>query len=101
VQQLAFGITNLSDLSYGQLRLNPFWDFTTRRSAFQKIVAVPSAKWPRDMESSSAVPAERSLWEAGGDPGPQVKYDYWGAGKVLSTSSMAVPLWTTSSSSRN
>jgi len=42
--QLALGIANLSNLSYGQLRLSPFWDSLRGDPRFEKIVAVPSAK---------------------------------------------------------
>ena len=42
--QLAFGITNLSNLSYSQLGLNPFLHSLRGDPRFEKIVAVPSAK---------------------------------------------------------
>ena len=46
--KLALGITNRSNLSYSQLRLNPFWDSLRGHPRFEKIVAAPSAKWPRN-----------------------------------------------------
>jgi serine/threonine-protein kinase len=38
IQQLEFGIQNLADLSYGQLKLHPYWDSLRSDPRFEKIV---------------------------------------------------------------
>jgi len=53
--QFALGITNLSRRSYGQLCLHPFWHSLRGDPGFEKIVAVPSPKWPCDAESCGCV----------------------------------------------
>ena len=67
--QLALGITNVSDLSYGQLRLNPFWHSLRDDPDFEKIVAMHSAKFLRVMDLLSVASTERSLSDAGDDLG--------------------------------
>jgi len=39
IQQLEFGIRNPTDLTYGQLKLHPYWDSLRGDSRFEKIVA--------------------------------------------------------------
>jgi hypothetical protein len=99
--QFAFGITNLSYLSYSQLGLNPFGIHYPGDPRFEK----ESSRAQRRMTARHGVFIRSLCWassmELGDDPGPLVKYRYRGGGRVVSTSFIAVPFWTTSSSSRN